>query len=192
MILASVVTLALVGGIGAAIPRVTIAPLLAREDWAFRVIAATIGLSIFLQSGAQIVWGKELRTLPYRFDGVVSLARHRIPVQQLSILAIAPLLMGLCTLVLSPRALAGWSARPRRTPRPRLPSAFPPGWCISASSPYLPRWPEPGKPAFADRPLHRLCRSFTVPLRDRAQIARPVIRHRLSECGPEPDEGLED
>ncbi|WP_299840943.1 branched-chain amino acid ABC transporter permease [uncultured Jannaschia sp.] len=100
VLLASVVTLALVGGIGAAIQRITIAPLLAREDWAFRVIAATIGLSIFLQSGAQIVWGEQFRTLPYFFDGVVSLGGLRMPVQRLSILVIALLLMGLCALVL--------------------------------------------------------------------------------------------
>ncbi|WP_299819715.1 branched-chain amino acid ABC transporter permease [uncultured Jannaschia sp.] len=100
VILASVVTLALVGGIGAAIQRVTIAPLLAREDWAFRVIAATIGLSILLQSGAQIVWGEQFRTLPYFFDGVVSLGGLRMPVQRLSILVIALALMGLCALVL--------------------------------------------------------------------------------------------
>ena len=100
VLLASVVTLALVGGIGGAIQRITIAPLLAREDWAFRVIAATIGLSIFLQSGAQIVWGEQFRTLPYFFDGVVSLGGLRMPVQRLSILVIALLLMGLCALVL--------------------------------------------------------------------------------------------
>ncbi|WP_299649562.1 branched-chain amino acid ABC transporter permease [uncultured Jannaschia sp.] len=100
VLLASVVTLALVGSIGAAIQRITIAPLLAREDWAFRVIAATIGLSIFLQSGAQIVWGEQFRTLPYFFDGVVSLGGLRMPVQRLSILVIALLLMGLCALVL--------------------------------------------------------------------------------------------
>ena len=100
VILASMVTLALVGGVGAAIQRVTIAPLLAREDWAFRVIAATIGLSIFLQSGAQIVWGEQFRTLPYFFDGVVGLGGLRMPVQRLSILVIALLLMGLCALIL--------------------------------------------------------------------------------------------
>lgn len=98
--LASVVTLILVGLAGAAIQRATIAPLLAREDWAFQIIAATIGLSIFLQSGAQIVWGEQFRTLPYFFDGVVELGGLRMPWQRISIVVIALTLMGVCALVL--------------------------------------------------------------------------------------------
>ncbi len=98
--LASLLTLVLVGLIGALIQRVTIAPLLVREDWAFQVIAATIGLSIFLQSGAQLVWGEQFRTLPYFFQGVLVLGDLRMPWQRIAIFLIALAIMGLCALVL--------------------------------------------------------------------------------------------
>ena len=100
VLLASVLTLVLVGVVGGLIQRVAIAPLLAREDWAFRVIAATIGLSIFLQSAAQLVWGEQFRTLPYFFHGVVVLGDLRMPWQRIAIFLIALAIMGLCALVL--------------------------------------------------------------------------------------------
>lgn len=101
VLLASVVTLALVALIGAAIQRVTIAPLLAKEDWAFRVIAATIGLSIFLQSVAQLVFGETFRTLPYFFSGVLVIGDLRMPWQRIAIVVIALLIMGIAGLILA-------------------------------------------------------------------------------------------
>ncbi|MAQ47144.1 MAG: hypothetical protein CL812_15050 [Confluentimicrobium sp.] len=98
--LASFLTLVLVAGAGAMLQRATIAPLLARDDWAFRVIAATIGLSIFLQSGAQLVWGEQFRTLPYFFNGVAVIGDVRMPWQRIAILVIALLIMAASALVL--------------------------------------------------------------------------------------------
>ncbi|MFG6584984.1 branched-chain amino acid ABC transporter permease [Sulfitobacter sp. 1A12779] len=100
VLLASALTLVLVGGIGALIQRATIAPLLARNDWAFQVIAATIGLSIALQSAAQLVWGEQFRTLPYFFNGVAAIGDIRMPWQRLAILGIAVLIMGICAFLL--------------------------------------------------------------------------------------------
>jgi len=101
VLLASVITLALVALTGAVIQRVTIAPLLAREDWAFRVIAATIGLSIFLQSVAQLIFGETFRTLPYFFSGVMVIGELRMPWQRIAIVVIALLIMGLAGLILA-------------------------------------------------------------------------------------------
>ncbi|QPM91995.1 branched-chain amino acid ABC transporter permease [Pseudooceanicola algae] len=98
--LASFLTLVLVGGAGALIQRATIAPLLARNDWAFQVIAATIGLSIALQSAAQLVWGEQFRTLPYFFSGVAVIGDIRMPWQRIAILVFAVLIMSLCAFVL--------------------------------------------------------------------------------------------
>lgn len=98
--LASLLTLVLVGAIGALIQRVTIAPLLAREDWAFRVIAATIGLSIFLQSGAQLVFGERFQSVPYFFRGVLVLGDLRMPWQRIAIFLIALAIMAVCALIL--------------------------------------------------------------------------------------------
>ncbi len=97
---ASLATVALVMMAGAAIQRVTVAPLVAREDWAFQVIAATIGLSIVLQSAAQLIWGEQYQAVPYFFDGVLVLGEVRMPWQRIAIFVVASAAMLVCAVVL--------------------------------------------------------------------------------------------
>lgn len=97
---ASIATILAVMAAGAVIQRVTVAPLIAGEDWAFRIVAATIGLSIFLQSGAQLIWGEQFRALPYFFQGVAVIGDLRMPWQRIAIFLIAAVIMGACGLVL--------------------------------------------------------------------------------------------
>lgn len=85
---------------GIAMQRMIIAPILSREDWSFRIIAATIGLSIFLQSAAQLIWGEGFNALPYFFDGVLVLGQVRMPWQRIMILIIALIALGLSALLL--------------------------------------------------------------------------------------------
>lgn len=85
---------------GVVMQRLVIAPILAREDWSFRIIAATIGLSIFLQSAAQLIWGEGFNALPYFFDGVLVLGPVRMPWQRIMILVVALVVLGLSALLL--------------------------------------------------------------------------------------------
>lgn len=85
---------------GIAMQRLVIAPILSKDDWSFRVIAATIGLSIFLQSAAQLIWGEGFNALPYFFDGVLVLGEVRMPWQRIMILVVALIALGLSTLLL--------------------------------------------------------------------------------------------
>ncbi|WP_134725352.1 branched-chain amino acid ABC transporter permease [Paracoccus luteus] len=85
---------------GVVMQRAVIAPILAREDWSFRIIAATIGLSIFLQSAAQLIWGEGFSALPYFFDGVLVLGPVRMPWQRIAILIVALVALGLSALLL--------------------------------------------------------------------------------------------
>ena len=85
---------------GIAMQRLVIAPILSKDDWSFRVIAATIGLSIFLQSAAQLIWGEGFNALPYFFDGVLVLGEVRMPCQRIMILVVALIALGLSALLL--------------------------------------------------------------------------------------------
>jgi branched-chain amino acid transport system permease protein len=85
---------------GIAMQRLVIAPILSKDDWSFRVIAATIGLSIFLQSAAQLIWGEGFNALPYFFDGVLVLGEVRMPWQRIMILVVALIALGLSALLL--------------------------------------------------------------------------------------------
>lgn len=100
VLLAALATILIVMLLGAVIQRVTIAPLLKREDWAFNVVAATIGLSIFLQSAAQLIWGEQFQGVPYFFNGVAVMGEVRMPWQRIAIFLVALGVMGLCALVL--------------------------------------------------------------------------------------------
>lgn len=95
---AGAILLATVAGV--VMQRLVIAPILAREDWSFRIIAATIGLSIFLQSAAQLIWGEGFNALPYFFEGVLVLGPVRMPWQRIMILVVALVVLGLSALLL--------------------------------------------------------------------------------------------
>ena len=100
VLLAALATILLVMLLGAVIQRLTIAPLMKRDDWAFNVVAVTIGLSIFLQSAAQLIWGEQFQGVPYFFNGVAVIGDIRMPWQRIAILLVALGVMGLCALIL--------------------------------------------------------------------------------------------
>lgn len=86
--------------VAALIQRVVVAPVLSREDWAFRIIAATIGLSVALQSAAQLIWGEKFNALPYFLNGVLVLGELRLPWQRAAIPLVAMAGLGASALVL--------------------------------------------------------------------------------------------
>lgn len=99
LLVAAAITILAVAGAGALIQRVAIAPLMKRNDWAFQVIAVTIGLSVFLQSAAQMIWGVQFRNLPYFFEGMLVIGDFRLPNQRVGILVVALVLIGLLALL---------------------------------------------------------------------------------------------
>lgn len=96
ILIAAVIAVLVVAAAGALIQRIAIAPLMKRNDWAFQVIAVTIGLSVFLQSAAQMMWGVQFRGLPYFFDGMLVLGDFRFPYQRLGIFVVTLALIGIC------------------------------------------------------------------------------------------------
>src|SRR5688572_17529612 len=56
--------------LGAAVQRLTIHYLLKREGWIFSTIAATLGLSIFLQNTALLLFSEQFQSVPYYLSGV--------------------------------------------------------------------------------------------------------------------------
>lgn len=86
--------------VAAVIQRAIVAPILSREDWGFRIIAATIGLSVALQSAAQLIWGEKFNAMPYFFDGVLVLGELRLPWQRAAIPLVAMAALGASALVL--------------------------------------------------------------------------------------------
>ncbi|WP_137389463.1 branched-chain amino acid ABC transporter permease [Rhodoligotrophos defluvii] len=96
--------------LGALIQRLTIHYLLLQEGWAFSTIAATLGLSIFLQNAALLLFGEQFQSVPYYLSGVVALGDIRLPVQRLLIFAVALLTIAAMTFILK-RTRLGWAIR---------------------------------------------------------------------------------
>lgn len=96
--------------LGAMVQRLTIHYLLSREGWVFSTIAVTLGLSIFLQNAALLMFGEQFQSVPYYLDGIVEFAGIRMPVQRLLILLVAVVTIGLLTVILKYTRL-GWAIR---------------------------------------------------------------------------------
>ncbi|WP_342640129.1 branched-chain amino acid ABC transporter permease [Rhodoligotrophos ferricapiens] len=96
--------------LGALVQRLTIHYLLPKEGWAFSTIAATLGLSIFLQNAALLLFGEQFQSVPYYLSGIVEFAGIRLPVQRLLIFGVALLTIGIMTYVLK-RTRLGWAIR---------------------------------------------------------------------------------
>lgn len=96
--------------LGAAIQRLTIHHLLGREGWMFSTIAATLGLSIFLQNAALLLFGEQFQSVPYYLSGVIELGGIRLPVQRLLILVVAILTISVMAWILKYTRL-GWAIR---------------------------------------------------------------------------------
>lgn len=96
--------------LGAAIQRLTIHHLLRREGWMFASIAVTLGLSIFLQNAALLLFGEQFQSVPYYLSGVIELGGIRLPVQRLLILVVAVLTISVMAYILKYTRL-GWAIR---------------------------------------------------------------------------------
>lgn len=96
--------------LGAAIQRLTIHHLLRREGWMFASIAVTLGLSIFLQNAALLLFGEQFQSVPYYLSGVIELGGIRLPVQRLLILVVAVLTVSVMAYILKYTRL-GWAIR---------------------------------------------------------------------------------
>ena len=96
--------------LGMAIQRLTIHYLFSREGWMFSSIAVTLGLSIFLQNAALLMFGEQFQSIPYYIDGVVELGQIRIPAQRILIFMVSMLTIGAMTFILK-RTRLGWAIR---------------------------------------------------------------------------------
>lgn len=96
--------------LGAAIQRLTIHYLFGREGWMFSTIAATLGLSIFLQNSALLLFGEQFQSIPYYISGVVELGPLRIPAQRILIFVVAMITIGAMGYILKHTRL-GWAIR---------------------------------------------------------------------------------
>jgi branched-chain amino acid transport system permease protein len=77
---------------------------------AIATIAVTLGLSIFLQNLALLLFGEQFQSIPYYLTGVVEIAGLRLPQQRLLMLAVAIITIAIMTFVLT-RTRFGWALR---------------------------------------------------------------------------------
>lgn len=96
--------------LGALVQRLTVGYLLQREEWAFATIAVTLGLSIFLQNLALLLFGEQFQSIPYYFEGVLEIGALRLPVQRLAIFVVAVATIAGMALLLG-RTRFGWALR---------------------------------------------------------------------------------
>jgi len=96
--------------LGALVQRLTIHYLLGREGWMFSTIAATLGLSIFLQNAALLLFGEQFQSIPYYVTGVLELGPIRIPAQRILIFFVAMVTIAGMTYLLKYTRL-GWAIR---------------------------------------------------------------------------------
>jgi branched-chain amino acid transport system permease protein len=96
--------------LGMLIQRLTIHYLMGKEGWQFSTIAATLGLSIFLQNAALLMFGEQFESVPYYLSGVIEIGSIRLPLQRLLIFVVAIVTIGAMTFILKKTRL-GWAIR---------------------------------------------------------------------------------
>ena len=87
--LAIALAMGLVLLVGFGIEKLTIEPLLRRPGWDYTPIIATLGLSIFLQNAALLVFGERFKNLPYFIEGSGTYFGIRMAYQRLLILVVS-------------------------------------------------------------------------------------------------------
>lgn len=80
---------------GFAIERVVIEPLLRRPGWDDTPIIATLGLGVFLQNAALLLFGAQFKNLPYFIEGTGSFVGIRMAYQRILILVVSVAVMAL-------------------------------------------------------------------------------------------------
>jgi branched-chain amino acid transport system permease protein len=96
--------------LGAVIQRLTIRRLLDKEGWVFSTIALTLGLSIFLQNAALLLFGEKFQSVPYYLGGIVTIGSIRLPMQRILIFVVSISTIAAMTFLLKKTRL-GWAIR---------------------------------------------------------------------------------
>lgn len=109
-VIAVAIAVAGVAVIAAVVQRLTVSVLLKREGWAFSTIAATLGVSIFLQNLALALWGERFQSVPYFVEGLLQVGDFRLPWQRVLIFAVAVAVMAVMAWVLRYTRF-GWAVR---------------------------------------------------------------------------------
>lgn len=101
-ILSTIATLFMIFLIGMVFQKLTVEPLRRRKktDYELSTIIMTIGISIFLQNLALIVFGPKYKGIPAYFDGIISLGPIIVSYDRLFILLAAFFLIGMLLLLL--------------------------------------------------------------------------------------------
>ncbi|MEU8251830.1 branched-chain amino acid ABC transporter permease [Nonomuraea sp. NPDC048916] len=86
--------------IGAVYEFLLVSPFIRRPNGDMLVMVATLAATMLLQSGAQLIWGPQIRQLPQFGDTRVEIAGAVVQGTQLVTIVLAPLLVGLLALVL--------------------------------------------------------------------------------------------
>jgi len=73
---------------GMVLHRTVLEPLNRKDGADFAVIATTLGISIFLQNAAFILFGEQFKTVEYFSEGVITIGDLRLPVQRALVVAI--------------------------------------------------------------------------------------------------------
>lgn len=81
--------------------RVVVRPLRWRADWEMTTMFSTLGLAIFLDNTALIVFGPFIKSLPLLFEGSISLGGTVVPTAEIAVLLIAISMMIILWLFLS-------------------------------------------------------------------------------------------
>lgn len=96
--------------LGVLIQRLTIHYILGREGWLFSAIAVTLGLSIFLQNAALLLFSERFQSVPYYVDGMLEIGSIRLPYQRVLIFVVAVVTIAAMTYILK-RTRLGWAIR---------------------------------------------------------------------------------
>lgn len=86
--------------IAAIVQKLTIAPVMRKEGWAFSTIAVTLGLAIVMQNMALLLWGEQYRTVPSYIEGVADLGFVLVSWQRALILGVSLVTIAAMTVLL--------------------------------------------------------------------------------------------
>lgn len=86
--------------IAALFQKLTIAPVMRQDGWVFSTIAVTLGIAIFLQNVALLLWGQNYRSIPYYVHGTLDLGFVNISIQRILILVVSILAIGAMAILL--------------------------------------------------------------------------------------------
>lgn len=110
LVVAALMSIALVAVFSALVYRAAVQPLMGREGWEFSTIAVTLGISVVLQNLAFLLWGEKFQTVPYFFDGNLHLFGLNLPWQRVLIFVVCVGTIAAMTVFLK-FSRTGWAIR---------------------------------------------------------------------------------